>query len=156
MFEEMRRSDRGLDEAATAAILAKGLYGVLSLQGDEYPYGVPLSFVYDGGVLYFHCALDGKKLGLMRRQPKAAFCVVSEAVPLTDARSMRYESAMVFGTLGEVTDEAEKLAALLAIVARYAGDEQYMAAGREQALNSLAKTAVFKMTVNHMTGKARR
>lgn len=156
MFEEMRRSDRGLSDEATKDILAKGLYGVLSLQGDEYPYGVPLSFVCDGDGLYLHCALAGKKLGLMRRQPKAAFCVVRGAVPLADARSMRYESAMVFGTLSEVEDEAEKLAALLALVAKYAGDDQYIAAGREQAVNSLAKTAVFKLAVEHMTGKARR
>ena len=60
------------------------------------------------------------------------------------------------GTLSEVADEAEKLAALLAIVTKYAGDERYVAAGREQAINSLAKTAVFKMTVEHLSGKARR
>lgn len=156
MFEEMRRGDRGLDEAATKDILAKGLYGVLSLQGDGYPYGVPLSYVYDGDGLYFHCAMEGKKFGLIRRQPKAAFCVVSGAAPLTDARSMRYESAMVFGTLSEVTGEAERLAALLAIVAKYASDDQYVAAGREQAVNSLTKTAVLRMTMEHMTGKARR
>lgn len=156
MFAEMRRGDRELDAAATKEILSKGLYGVLSLPGDEYPYGVPLSFAFDGTCLYFHCALAGKKLELMRRQPKAAFCVVSGAAPMTDARSMRYESAMVFGRLSEVEDESEKLAALLAMVAKYASDDQYIAAGREQAVNSLAKTAVFRMAVEHMTGKARR
>jgi nitroimidazol reductase NimA-like FMN-containing flavoprotein (pyridoxamine 5'-phosphate oxidase superfamily) len=156
MFQEMRRNDRGLGRAEAEAILAKGLYGVLSLKGDDYPYGVPLSYVYTDGCLYFHCALQGKKLRLLRQDDKAAFCVVDEAVPLADARSMRYESAMVFGRVSEVKGEAEKLAALLAFVDRYTSGEAYTAAGRDQAVNMLAKTAVLKLTVEHITGKARR
>lgn len=156
MFQEMRRGDRGLDRAESEATLAKGLYGVLSLRGDGYPYGVPLNYVYADGRLYFHCALEGQKLRLVRQDDRAAFCVVEGAVPMTDARSMRYESVMVFGRVSEVAGEAEKLAALNVLVDKYSSGAEYTAAGREQAVNMLAKTAVLQMTVEHMTGKARR
>ena len=65
MFREMRRSSQQLTMEETQNILQKGTSGVLSLLGDEgYPYGVPLSYVYDGEKLYFHCAKTGlsKKL----------------------------------------------------------------------------------------------
>lgn len=156
MFGELRRQDRGLGRAETEAILAGGAYGVLSLKGGDYPYGVPMSYVYADGSLYFHGALAGKKLGLIRQDGRAAFCVVGQAVPMTDARSIRYESAMVFGRLSLVEDDGEKLAALLAFVDKYAGDERYVAEGRQQAADMLAKTAVVRMTVEHITGKARR
>ncbi len=39
------------------AILCRGTSGVLALSGDDdYPYAVPISFVFDGAKLYFHCA----------------------------------------------------------------------------------------------------
>ena len=50
----------GHDIPAAAAILREGSSGVLSVLGDDgYPYGVPLSYLYEEGRLYFHCAVSG-------------------------------------------------------------------------------------------------
>ena len=79
MFREMRRKNQQLLEEDTAAILREGSSGVLSVLGDDgYPYGVPLSYLYEEGRLYFHCAVSGHKLDALRREAKASFCVIAQ------------------------------------------------------------------------------
>lgn len=154
MSKEMRRRDRQLSEEQTKEVIARGIYGVLSLGGDE-PYGVPLSYVYNNGCIFFHCALEGMKLDLLRNNNRAAFCVVSEAVPLTDAFSMRYDCAMAFGRVTEVED-AMKLQILVDFIDRYASDDGYRSKGREHAANMRDKTMVLKMEIERISGKSRR
>mgnify|MGYP003224104069 CR=1 FL=1 len=79
MFREMRRSRQQLTREEAEAVLSRGTSGVLSVLGDEgYPYGVPLSYVYHDGKLYFHWARSGHKLDAVRACPKASFCVVDQ------------------------------------------------------------------------------
>lgn len=60
MFREMRRKHQLLSEEASSRILFGQTSGVLAVEGDDgYPYAVPLSYVYDGKALYFHCAKAG-------------------------------------------------------------------------------------------------
>ena len=47
MFREMRRKRQLLSREDSVRILQEGTSGVLALLGDEeYPYAVPLSYVY--------------------------------------------------------------------------------------------------------------
>ncbi len=156
MFTQMRRQDRELSPGEAADILTRGLYGVLSMIGaDAYGYGVPLSYVYTGGRIYFHCAWEGQKLVYLRRHNKVSFCVVTEAVPLTEKFSMRYRSAMACGKISEVEGE-EKMAALLALVDKYACDDAYRERGRPHAVNGFAKTVVLRLDIERLTGKTRK
>ena len=68
MFREIRRTKQLLSEKDCAEILNKCTSGVLALHGDNgYPYAVPLSFVYKGNCIYFHCALKGHKIDAIGR-----------------------------------------------------------------------------------------
>ena len=50
IFREMRRKKQELSQQEVADILHKGTSGVLALLGDnDYPYAVPISYVYDDG-----------------------------------------------------------------------------------------------------------
>ena len=76
-FPTMRRKDRALSEEAAVQILKDGEYGVLATCGaDGQPYGVPLSYVYHKGKIYFHGAKTGHKLNNLSGSPKASFTVV--------------------------------------------------------------------------------
>ena len=74
----MRRKDReiaGFDEQLQ---IIRGCDScVIALNDDGFPYVVPLNFgtaVEDGQLyLYFHCAGEGKKLELIRRDNRATF-----------------------------------------------------------------------------------
>jgi len=157
MFQEMRRQDRQLTRPEAEEILVQGLYGVLSLNaGDDYAYGVPFSYVYQDNRIYLHCALEGKKLNLMRRNNKVSFCVVSGAEPLPQKYSMRYRSAMAFGKAMEVNDQQEQLAALIALVEKYYTDKDHIEKGKVKAAESLHKTLVIRINIDHITGKVRK
>ena len=63
MFREMRRKKQILAEDEAIKILGKGESGILALLGDEdYPYAVPISYVYHDSKLYFHGAKNGHKI----------------------------------------------------------------------------------------------
>ena len=79
MFRPMRRHRQQLSQGDCAAILSRGTSGVLAVAGDGgYPYAVPLSYVYQEGTLFFHCAKAGHKLDALRRCSKASFCVIDQ------------------------------------------------------------------------------
>ena len=58
----MRRKDRERDAAFAWEVFDKAPYAVLSMRDGESGYGVPLSPARIGERVYFHCALEGKKL----------------------------------------------------------------------------------------------
>lgn len=150
----MRRKDREIGRAEAEEVLAKGAYGVLSLNGAEGPYGVPVCHALLRGTVYFHCATTGHKLDLLKADDRVSFCVVGGAEALPAAFSMKYRSAIVSGRAAEVTDRVEKLAALDALVLKYSGPE-YAAAGRTKGEAALAATAVYAIKPETITGKAR-
>ena len=78
-FREMRRKRQQLAEEESIAILEKATAGTLALLGDnDYPYAVPISYVYHEGKLYFHSALAGHKVDAIHKCDKASFCVIEK------------------------------------------------------------------------------
>ena len=79
MFREMRRKKQSLSGEKISEILNNGTSGVLALSGDnDYPYAVPLSYVYDGSSIYFHAAKTGHKIDAVKRNNKASFCIIGQ------------------------------------------------------------------------------
>ena len=152
MFREMRKKEREISEERARKILEQGDYGVLSVTGAEgYAYGVPLNYALVGDVLYFHCAKEGYKLDSIAENPQVSFCVVSKAQNLPEQFSMSYESAIGFGTIDTVEGE-EKEAALFHLIEKYSSD--YLEKGRNYVEKSGQRTAVLKLTLEHISGKA--
>jgi len=150
----MRRKDRELDRSETEKILLKGIYGVLSINGENgYAYGVPMSYVYVHDSIYLHCAPEGRKLDHISKDNMVSFCVVTEAIPMVDKFTMRYRSAIVFGKAYQV-DREEKLRALALLIEKYSAKE-YLEKGEEYAINSVSKTSVVRIDIDFVSGKAR-
>jgi nitroimidazol reductase NimA-like FMN-containing flavoprotein (pyridoxamine 5'-phosphate oxidase superfamily) len=110
----MRRRDRRLSDETTLALLREGEWGVLCLAG-ENAYGVPVNYVLDdaGGAkwpdIFFHCALEGKKLEYIRENPAVCLCVVRKAETLREEFSTDYASVTVMARAETVGDEQERL-----------------------------------------------
>ena len=110
MFRPMRRHRQQLSQGDCAAILSRGTSGVLAVAGDGgYPYAVPLSYVYQEGTLFFHCAKAGHKLDALRRCSKASFCVIDQDQVVPPEYTTYFRSVIAFGEVREVTAEARKL-----------------------------------------------
>ena len=153
MFREMRRQDRKTDNEKAAAILAAGEYGILSTVGSNgYAYGIPLSYAYSKGSIYFHSATVGHKLDNIKYNDKVSFCVVGATEVIPEDFGTKYESVIVFGKASEIYDE-EKQEALMTIIKKYSSD--FIENGKKYVAGSVSKAKVIKIEIEHMTGKAK-
>ena len=152
-FPTMRRKDRALSEEAAVQILKDGEYGILATCGEDgQPYGVPLSYVYHDGKLYFHGAKKGHKLQNLSNSPKASFTVVGHTHVLQEAFSTAYRSAIAFGEVSPVK-EAYQAEALMLLAEKYCYDNLTNAERYIQKM--LGHVGVYCMEIQHLTGKAR-
>ena len=150
----MRRKDREQSEEFGWNVLETCPYAVLSTTDEAgLPYSIPVSPAVLDGAVCFHSAKHGTKSKLLREHPDVCLVGVRDVVPLPEEFATEYASTVVRGTIAEVTDEAERIAALRAIVERYAAEslEHFEAALAEE----LSRTLVWKITPVEITAKAR-
>lgn len=152
MFPELRRKKQQLSEEETLAILEKGGTGVLSLQGDAYPYGVPLNFIYHDGALFFHAAKAGYKLDLIRQNPNASFCVIDRDQTVKEAYTTYFKSVIVFGEIEILEDPEQILEAIDRFATHFFPEDtpQHRQQAIQKDLNGLL---MLKLNIRHKTGK---
>lgn len=154
---EMRRKDRARDEAFSLELIDRCSHGVMALNtGEDTPYCLPLSLVRVDRSLYFHCARQGRKVELMRACPKVCLTFVGGDRPAflePDEYTTYFQSAIVTGTVHEVTDDAEKILALRALCEKLT--PQAMDGGKfERAIaRSLPATGVWRIDLEDISGK---
>ena len=153
-MKKIRRTDRAIETSETMALLSTSEYGVLSTVGnDGQPYGVPLNFAYKNNSIYFHCAQVGQKIDNIKNNPKVAFCVVGNTKVLPAEFATEYECAMAFGIVSEVQGD-EKNSALLWLIEKYS--QEFIEEGKNTISEQNKATKVIKITIDHISGKARR
>lgn len=156
MFRAMRRGKQVLSNEEIKAILEKGTSGVLALAGDDdYPYALPISYVYADGKLYFHCAKEGHKMDAIERNPKASFCVVGQDKVSPEEYTTHYRSVIAFGRISVIEDDVQKLCAIRKLADRYAPGES-----KEHREGAIAREwkalCLLEMEIEHITGKEAR
>lgn len=156
----MRRSDRAQSREFALELMDRCTYGVVSIStGEDTPYCLPLSLVRVDNQLYFHCAKAGRKLDLLRRNPRVCVTFVGASEPAYVAEKNMYtdyfQSAMVIGTAVEVLEEDEKLEALRALCMKMT-PEGMTGDNFERAMaGSLAATGVWRIDMEEITAKAK-
>lgn len=155
MFREMRRSRQQLSRGESRAVLERGSAGVLAVLGDGgYPYAVPLSYVYSGGKIYFHCAKEGHKIDALRGCSKVSFCVVDQDQIVPEEYTTYFRSVIAFGQARILEKDAEKKEAALLLAEKYCPQQRE---GWENAIaKSWASLCIVEITIEHMTGKQAR
>ena len=153
-MQELRRKDRGISREEAWSILHKAEYGVLSTVSQEgLPYGVPLSFCVIDGSVYFHCAVEGRKIDNMATNNAVSFCTVGDIEVLPEKFGVTYQSTIIFGKAEEVFG-SEKQASLEGLIKKYSPNFTESGAKYIEALTD--KTRVFKIVVDHISGKSRK
>ena len=151
----MRRKDREVENPEEIYDILQRCDTVkIAMQGDVYPYIVPVSFgteVVEGKVvIYFHCAQQGAKLDLLRANPHV--CVEGEIFIQTEKTAhgitARYESIIGFGECTFVTEPDEIIHGMKLLTEHY-GYEEYPLE-RCAGLNHLL---VGKIVLNEIYGK---
>lgn len=155
----MRRHDREQSLEFSLALIDKAPHGIAAFSTpDGAPYCIPLSFVRIGEFLYFHCAMEGYKVDLLRADPRVCVTFVGEDSPAFLEPSMYttyFQSAVVCGTAREVTEPEEKTEALRALCEKLL--PAHMGQAFERAIDqSLSVTMIWKISMDQVTGKAKR
>ncbi|MCX6094539.1 MAG: pyridoxamine 5'-phosphate oxidase family protein [Candidatus Bipolaricaulota bacterium] len=149
----MRRSDREIrDRGAIDRVLHAASVCHLALCDGDRPYVVPMSYGYDGERLYFHCASDGRKLDVIRRNPNACFAVeVDVEVTARDTAcswGVHFQSVIGRGRISIVSDPEEKRRGLGALMAQYGGSSGGISD------DAVCSVCVLRLDVDEVSGKA--
>jgi len=164
-FREMRRKRQQLAEEESIAILEKATAGTLALLGDnDYPYAVPISYVYHDGKLYFHSALAGHKVDAIRKCDKASFCVIEQDDVQPEKYTTFFRSVIAFGRIHIIEDEGgthdvdnivggyhEKLKAARMLGNRYNPNQDE--ALQKEIESGLSRMLAIRFDIEHLTGK---
>lgn len=120
MFREMRRKRQMLSTDGCIGILNKGTSGVLALLGDnDYPYAVPISYVYCNSKIYFHGAKSGHKIDAIKKYSKASFCVIDQDSIVPEEYTTYFRSVIAFGNIHIMENETEIRKAIEYLAKKY-------------------------------------
>ena len=145
------------DEAQILNILNTAKVLHLGMAVDNEPYVVPMNYGYtmENGklVLYLHSALRGKKLDMMRANPKVFFEMDCDRLPFEGDMpcqyGMAYSSVMGRGTASMVEDVEEKKKAMTLLMKTQTGKDFTF----QDRLVSMV--AVIRIEVSEYTAKKR-
>ena len=152
MFRKMRRFKQLLPNEIAVEILERNTGGTLALLGDEdYPYAVPISYVYADGKIYFHSAKSGHKIDAIKKHEKASFSVIDKDQIVPEEYTTYFRSVIAFGKirLVEDMDEVRKIATILAM--KYSAD--YAEGIPAEIDSSIKNMAIIELDIEHMTAK---
>ena len=147
----MRRFRQQLPREEVKQILTESTGGVLSLvDPDGRPYGVPMSFVYDGDrTLYFHCAREGRKMDCVRCCDRASFCVTALDSVQPETFTTHFRSVIAEGKISVVQERDRITAALVMLCGKYSPGLD----GSSEIAKSLDRVAILKLDLESAAGK---
>ena len=126
-----KRERQVTDPAQITRILDEGKVLHLAMAVDNEPYVVPMNYGYtmeEGKlVLYLHSAVKGKKLDMIRKNPKVFFSVDCDRMPFEGRvpcqYGLVYSSIMGRGTATLVEDVEEKKQAMTILMKTQTGKD---------------------------------
>lgn len=151
MFRKMRRIKQQLSDNECIQILQDESRGILSVLGEnEYPYGIPLNYLYHDNKIIFHSALEGHMNDSIKKHEKVSFCVINKGEKVENQWWYIFKSVILFGKIKEITDENERKNKLRILGNKYFPSEDYT---EDEITKAFERTLVLEMSIEHMTGK---
>jgi nitroimidazol reductase NimA-like FMN-containing flavoprotein (pyridoxamine 5'-phosphate oxidase superfamily) len=149
----MRRKDREItDFSEIEEIIKKGQICRIGLCENGVPYVVPLCYGYEDRTLYFHCALEGRKLDIIRRNNNVCFEVETDVEFIKHETAackwgFKYRSVIGFGKASFVEGLEEKLKAYSVMMGCYSEKKFQF---DEEEVN---RSAIIRIDIEKLTGK---
>jgi nitroimidazol reductase NimA-like FMN-containing flavoprotein (pyridoxamine 5'-phosphate oxidase superfamily) len=152
MKRAMREKDKEITDPAEIERIVKGARVCrLGFADGGEPYVVPVCFGYEDNALYFHCAPEGRKIDLIKKNNRV--CVEVEAdVEIVGAEkscgwSTRYRSVIGLGRARILESEEDRLRGL-AVLMRQFGEKE-----PDIELGKAASAAVVRIDMEYLSGK---
>ncbi len=111
------------DKQKIEKFLLDSRIGIIGMNGEDYPYAVPVNFVWSNGSLFFHGMGSGKKETMLSSEPSVCFTIYEEYGTVTDPMPCHadtsYMSVMLFGRVEKVIDFEEAALVLQNLIEKY-------------------------------------
>ena len=147
---DMRRFRQQLSDDETLEIIKNGKSAVMAVSGDnDYPYAVPINYVYNNGYIYIHSAAQGHKTDGLRRNPKCSLCVVDKDDVIPEEFTTYFRSVIAFGKAEFLDAEEDKIKALKLLCGKYSRGFD----PAEEIKKHLDAVAVIRIKIEKLTGK---
>ncbi|MFO7568157.1 MAG: pyridoxamine 5'-phosphate oxidase family protein [Smithellaceae bacterium] len=149
----MRRNDKEItNRRIIDGILQSAPVCRIALALDSAPYIVPVNFAVKRDVLYFHCALTGRKIDILRQNTAVCFEVDLPGNLVHGETAcgwgMTYQSVIGFGRAFFIENREDKVAALNVLMKKYAGRDAFT-----YAQDKLDKVCVIGVKIEALSGK---
>lgn len=149
----MRRKDRELtDPEAITSVIRRSAVCHLGMSDDDQPYVIPMSFGYKDGAVYFHCAPEGRKIEILRKNPRVCIEFDVDCNLKTGDSACKwgfyFQSVIAFGVAVFVGNTTEKQAAMDIIMSKYSSE------AFTYPESTLDKIVVIRVKITELTGKA--
>jgi len=133
-------------------IFSKAKFLCLALSDEDIPYIVPMAFGYKENAIYLHSSQKGKKIEILKKNPRICFEVDVETEVMTAEDpcnyNVRYRSVIGCGQAKFLEECNEKIEGLTVLSEHYGKKEPFEF--EEWKVNRLC---VIKIEVERMTGK---
>jgi nitroimidazol reductase NimA-like FMN-containing flavoprotein (pyridoxamine 5'-phosphate oxidase superfamily) len=154
----MRRKDREVTEDEIIKdIISRADVCRIAFAVENEPYIVTMNFGYvpEGrGVLYFHCANEGRKLDMIRKNSRVCFQMDTDHKLYGGEKGcdwgMKYSSIVGFGNISFITDPVMRKTGLDYIMKHYGGDKSL-----DYDEKVMGRTTILRLDITEMTGKKR-
>ena len=132
-------------------VLKKCSNGSLACLGDDdYPYSVPLSYVYFNDKIYFHSAKAGHKIDAVKKHKKVSFSVIGEDTIVSEEYTTYFRSVIVFGK-ARIVEGDEWLEAFKALVEKYSKDQSEE--DKQKVITGCTKSYIIAIDIEDLKGK---
>ena len=147
----MRRFKQQMPESDIKEILIRSTNGVLCLiDSGSQPYGVPMSFIYDGkNSIYFHCALSGRKIDCIRNNPNACFVVIDKDEIHPEEFTTYFRSVILEGSIKILSDRQQMIDTLRLLSTKYSPGLNC----EPEIEKGLDRVLILKFIIESFTGK---
>ncbi len=150
----MRRKDRQITNSGEIEdIIKKATVCRIGLVDNDEAYIVPVCFGYEKNTLYFHSALIGRKVELIKENNKICFEMEADVQVVRAEKpcrwAMKYRSVFGVGRAEILESDEEKSHGLELIIKQYTSDESSLSFDREKMNSAL----VIRIDIENMTSK---
>lgn len=152
----MQKEDREItDHDTLRGVLMGGKYASISLCREDEPYLVTLSYGYDErkNALYFHTALRGLKLEIIRQNPRACGTIIEDRGYLEGRCAHAYRSVVFQGKICIVQGVEEKKHAMSVLLNHLENDPEPIKKRNLQREADYGSIAILRLDIEDIQGK---
>ena len=148
----MRRKERMMTDQAVIDLINKQNVLRLGLSVDNRPYVVPLNYGFTDNTFYIHCAREGRKLDMIRKNPLVCVEIEGENLivegEIACKYTTKYSSVIGYGH-AEILENLEDIKDGLDVLMAQFSDRQFT-----YGQKVMEKIAIIKIQMDELSGKS--